>query len=67
MKMMPIPPTNCRIQAPKYDKHLYQARHVVENLIGKLKWFRRLATRFDKIDAVFLAFLHIGCSMIWLR
>jgi transposase len=36
-------------------------------LIGKLKPFRRVATRYDKLEAHYLAFVQIASVMIWLR
>ena len=62
-----IPPKKNRKETLDYDKELYKARHVVECFIGKLKHYRRLAMRFEKLDTAFLGFLHVACVMIWLR
>ncbi|NUB11295.1 transposase, partial [Azospirillum brasilense] len=35
--------------------------------VGKLKQFRRVATRYDKLDAHYLAFVQIASVMVWLR
>ena len=48
-----------------YDKHLYKARHLIENFFGKLKQFRAIATRYDKTARNFLAAIHLAASVIW--
>ena len=62
-----IPSNPSRAQAMKYDKELYKARHVVECFINKLKWFRRIATRYDKLDNTYMGFVQLACCMIWLK
>ncbi|CAN5468649.1 IS5-like element ISLpl3 family transposase [soil metagenome] len=49
------------------DKHRYKARHLIENLFQRMKVFRRVATRFDKLDIRFLGFVHIAGIMKWLH
>lgn len=49
------------------DRHHYKARHLVENLFQRMKVFRRVATRFDKLDVTFLGFVHIAGTMKWLH
>lgn len=44
----------------------YKERHLVECFFNKLKDFRRIATRFDKLASRFLAFVHLGCIRILL-
>ena len=46
------------------DRNLYRRRNVVERTIGRLKNNRRIATRYDKTDQNFEAFLHIACSLL---
>jgi transposase len=56
-------PTN-----PDFDRTAYRRRNLVERLLGKLKQIRRVATRYDKLDAHYLAFvLQIASVMVWLR
>jgi transposase len=62
-----IPPHPCRRTAIAYDRHLYKERHVVECFINKLKHFRRIATRYDKTDTSFAAFVTLGATIIGLR
>lgn len=50
-----------------YDKALYGERHVVECFFNKLKHFRRIFTRFDKLARHYLAFVSLGAALIWLR
>ena len=48
------------------DWSLDKERHLVECFFQKLKWFRRIATRYDKLDASFLAFVYIAAIAILL-
>lgn len=62
-----IPP-KINIKEPwNYDKHTYKERHLVECFFQKLKWFRRIATRFDKSDDSFLAFVLVAAIAILLK
>ncbi len=45
----------------------YAQRQPVERLFSRLKQFRRLATRYDKLDAHFLDFIHLAATILWLR
>jgi transposase len=49
------------------DTHLYKERHLVENQIGKLKQFRRVFSRFDKLAKNYLSFIYFAGSVVWLR
>jgi transposase len=51
----------------KYDRHLYRERHLVECFIGKIKHYRRIFTRFEKLSKNYLSFIHLVSSLIWLR
>ncbi|MDX9737109.1 MAG: IS5/IS1182 family transposase, partial [Azonexus sp.] len=42
------------------------ARHLVECFFNRLKQFRRIATRYDKLSGRFNAFLHLACAYVWL-
>jgi transposase len=48
-------------------RHLYKARHLIENFFAKLKQFRAIATRYDKTERNFLAAIHLAASAIWLN
>lgn len=49
------------------DKHLYKERHLIENQIGKLKHFRRVFSRFDKLAKNYLSFIYFASTIVWLR
>ena len=49
------------------DTHLYKERHLIENQIGKLKQFRRVFSRFDKLAKNYLSFIYFASTVIWLR
>jgi transposase len=49
------------------DTHLYKERHLVEHQIGKLKHFRRVFSRFDKLAKNYLSFIYFASTLIWLR
>ena len=50
-----------------FDKQQYKRRNVVERLIGRLKEYRRIATRYDKLAESFKAFIIIGFIRIWTK
>jgi transposase len=58
------PKSNRKVPIP-HDRFLYRNR--IERCSNKLKHFRRIATRFDRRDTYFLAFLHPACAFLWLR
>jgi transposase len=53
--------------AEGFDKETYRRRNVVERLIGKLKEFRRIATRYDKLAESFKCFILLGFIRLWLK
>jgi transposase len=52
---------------PDFDAHLYKMRHLVENLFARLKHFRSIATRFEKLARNFKSLLYIACMWIWVK
>ena len=62
-----IPPRANRRIDRTFDRHLYKARHLIENFFAKLKQFRAIATRYDKTARNFLAAVHFAASVIWLN
>ena len=50
-----------------YDKHLYKARHLIENFFARLKQYRCIATRYDKTAEAFLGGIHLAASVIWIN
>ena len=62
-----IPSRSNRKEQYQYDEHLYKERHAIECLFSKMKYFRRVFSRFDKSARNFLAFLSFVGACIWLR
>ena len=64
LEMLPVvPPKSNRLTKWEYDKELYKKRNEVERLFRRLKGFRRIFSRFDKLDVVFLFFIHFALIM----
>jgi transposase len=64
----PVTPPHQRAKTPRaYDTWLYRERHLVECFIGKIKHFRRVFSRFDKLAGRYLGFLQFVSVLIWLR
>ena len=49
-----------------FDRRLYRQRHKMERLINRLKQFRRIATRYEKRAANYLAMLYLATIILWL-
>lgn len=62
-----IPSLKCRKEEIPHDKAKYRERNRVERLFGKLKQFRRIATRYEKLGKTFLAFIHLTAAFIMIR
>jgi transposase len=52
-----VPPHPQRVQAWRFKKKLYRLRNEIERLFRRLKGVRRIFSRFDKPDLVFIAFI----------
>ncbi len=61
-----IPPKSNSVNPWPIDWYLYKERHLVECFFQKIKWFRRIATRYDKLDSSFLAFVYLASIFILL-
>lgn len=62
-----IPAKRNRKRRLHHDKKLYAQRNLIERCFGRLKLHRRIATRFDRNDSHYLAFLYLACSLFWLN
>jgi putative transposase len=62
-----IPPRKHRKHRRDYDEDLYKERNLIERFFNKLKQFRRVATRYDKLLRNFLGFVKIAAIAIWLK
>lgn len=60
-----IPPKKNRTVKRRYDKQLYKERNRIERAFGRLKQWRRIATRYDRIDAHFLSCIALAAIAIW--
>jgi transposase len=57
--MIPVvPPKSNRLDPWECNRELYKKRNQIERLFRRLKGFRRIFSRFEKLDVVFLAFLY---------
>jgi transposase len=62
--MVPVvPPKSNRIEPWEYDRALYKKRNEIERLFRRLKGFRRIFSRFEKLDVVFVAFLYFSLAV----
>ena len=61
-----IPPRSNRLIQRTYDKTIYKERNLIERLFNRLKQFRKIATRFEKIKINFEAFIYLACAFLWL-
>ena len=61
-----IPPKSNRLNQRAYDKEVYKERNLIERLFQKLKNFRRVATRYERLARNYMGMLQIAAVMIWL-
>jgi transposase len=52
-----VPPKSTRVEPWEYDREMYRRRNEVERLFRRLKGYRRIFSRFEKLDVMFLAFI----------
>ena len=62
-----IPPRCNRSEPICFSPYLYRARNLVERFFNKIKQCRRVATRYDKLAANYLAFIQLASIRLWLR
>jgi transposase len=60
-----IPPNPTRKHPHAYDGEAYKARNRIERMFCRLKDFRRIATRYDKLARNFLAGILIAAAIVW--
>lgn len=61
-----IPPRSNRLNPRSFDRHIYKNRNLIERFFCRIKQFRRVATRYDKLAKSFLSFIHLACTFVWL-
>jgi transposase len=62
-----IPPRSNRRMQRTYDRHVYKDRNLIERFFNRIKQFRRIATRYDKLARNYLAMLNLVCTYIWIN
>lgn len=62
-----IPPRRHRRFQHHYDVEIYKERNLIERLFAKLREYRRVATRYDKLLANFLGFVKLAAIQLWLK
>lgn len=61
-----IPPRENRRVSRSFDKHHYKHRNLIERFFCRMKQFRRIATRYDKLASRFSSFIALVAAFIWL-
>ena len=59
-----IPPISSRSKKLYYDRELYRQRNRIERFFNKIKAFRRIATRYDKLRNTFFAALYLVSAFL---
>lgn len=62
-----VPPLSTRIEPWEYDREMYKRRNEVERLFRRLKGYRRIFSRFEKLDIMFTAFISFALIADGLR
>ena len=62
-----VPPKSNRLIPWEYDRVMYRRRNEVERLFRRLKGFRRIFSRFEKLDVMLIAFIHFALIVEALR
>ncbi len=62
-----IPPRSNRKKLREYDKEIYKERNLVERFFQKIKNFRRIATRYERLARNYLSMLQLAATVVWLR
>ena len=62
-----VPPRRHRKHQHRYDREAYKQRWGIEAFFARLKQWRRIATRYDKLAANFLGFVTLASIMSWIK
>ena len=60
-----IPPRTNRLEQRFFDKHQYKHRNLIERFFLRIKHFRRIATRYDKLATNFLGAIYLVAAVTW--
>ena len=55
-----VPPKSNRIESWEYNREMYRRRNEIERLFRRLKGFRCIFSRFEKLDVMFIGFIHFA-------
>ena len=58
-----IPNKSNAVNVRPFDSHVYKSRHLIENFFQRLKVFRRIATRYEKLDSRFLGLIYLTSTI----
>ncbi len=64
---IPVVPPKLRVTAWEYNRAMYKRRNEIERLFRRLKGFRRIFSRFEKLDLMFIAFINFALIADGLR
>jgi transposase len=62
-----VPPKSNRLQPWEYNREMYKRRNEIERLFRRLKGFRRIFSRFEKLDVMFIGFINFALIVEALR
>ena len=62
-----VPPLSSRVDPWEYDREMYKRRNEIERLFRRMKGFRRIFSRFEKLDVLFLGFISFALIVDALR
>ena len=62
-----VPPKKNRVNPWEYDRAMYKRRNEIERLFRRLKGFRRIFSRFEKLDVIFIGFILFALIVDGLR
>lgn len=63
--IIPVKKNSVDKSNPDFDEQLYRYRHLIENLFARLKHFRSIATRYEKLKINYASMLYLACAYIW--
>lgn len=58
-----IPPRANRRHPRAFDRQLYRHRNLIERFFARIKHYRRIATRYDKLARSYIAFVQLACAV----
>ena len=62
-----VPPKKTRMTQREYDREMYKRRNEIERLFRRLKGYRRIFSRFEKLDVMFVGFVSFALIADGLR